>query len=382
MFSKGLRSPPPPVWALGLLLFSCRSVTRDLVFRAHELLSSDECERALNILDDVDEEERTARWYQTRASAQACRSSFREPDFFDSGIREIVAETFSAGDLSGLGSLGRSLAGFEISPKGFVSDSTVSPATVDDSEYSALMESISTLLNAGNPETPNFEGREEVFGEGSKANINIALQATYVTIATLGMFMNYFGNAADEDDDSVSPAVAAGSKGEGEGSNVCYVAYNDPFVTQILVGWSGQSCVNLGPCVTTDLGHPDLDLTTPAGLERACEGVIHFNGLINLVGVCRKIFQVAQVNSSMWMISCRPLVMSVKRPLTCGVLSIPLFKPMRPRRSVRQVRRRNAYLLVRLTPGEFNFSILRLLRSSTYEKGNGGPHFSDPSGGG
>ena len=70
------------------------------IVRAQNLLSDEECQEALDILNKIDGV-KGSRWYQTQASAQACFSSFREISFFASGIQNIVADTSSPESLGG-----------------------------------------------------------------------------------------------------------------------------------------------------------------------------------------------------------------------------------------------------------------------------------------
>ena len=222
------------------------------IIRAQNELTNENCQSAIDILDAI-EGEKSARWYQTKASAQACFSTFREISFFVSGIKNIAA---SSNDF------GRSFASFDIS-----SDMQAS----DDLNYTALLDAIETLQTAGDPTTLDFTGRSAIWEE--EENTNMTLQAGYAGVAALGMYMNYYGNVNED-----------GEKGGGTGSNNCYLDYSNTFALAALAGLG----TNASPCTGSGSGHPDL---TPTGgglltgdtLTRACQGLVLFNSLFDFI---------------------------------------------------------------------------------------------------
>ena len=243
-----------PALALLLpLLFSCDESAdgyMDKIIRAQEKLTDENCDEAIDILEDIDSESRDARWHQTMASATACSGSFREISFFVSGIKELNAS-----------SLGASLSSLTLS-----SDMT----TRDDTDYTSLLTAVRALKNAGNPDSSdvNFtlDRHRDIWG--TQRSTDMILQATYMVIAALGMYMSYYGDANSD-----------GDKGGGSGSNNCYLNYVDT-AALLLLGTLGSATT---PCTGGGSGHPDL---TPSSggvagetLTRACEGITLFNML-------------------------------------------------------------------------------------------------------
>ena len=247
-----------PICSL-LIAISCAKMdeNRALIIRAQNELSKENCQAALDILNEV-EGEKNARWYQTKASANTCFSNFREISFFSSGVKNIIA------NVSQPERLGQSLASFNLS-----ADMT----TADDSDYISLINAITTLRMAGNPDTHDFDGRSEIWQEDE--NINMTLQASYLMVAALGMYMQYFGNSNAE-----------GMKGEGSGSNNCYLNYTDSLAL-ITLGTLGSNATI--PCTGSGSGHPDLSPANAGDplsgdiLVRACQGIVLLNSLLDSI---------------------------------------------------------------------------------------------------
>ncbi len=203
-------------------------------------LSEGECQEAITILDGMSNTETNARWYQTRASAQACFTSFNEITFFASDVDLI--------DTTNLTTLGRSFPLFSTSD-----DMTVA----GDSEFVNLHQAVNILISAGNVEEFSYASRATVFT--SNENANISMQALYFSAGNLGHYMRFFGNA--------NPTT--GAKGGGAGGNGCYMDYTDGVAAVIIGGALTGSCLGAGDA------HPDM---TDA---RACNGIVLINTIFN-----------------------------------------------------------------------------------------------------
>ena len=220
------------------------------IVRAQNHLSIRNCQTALKILKKIDGK-KSARWYQTKASAEACSSPFSEVSFFTNGVQQ-----FSANQQN----FGRSLAGLDIS-----SEKDEGP---EDSDFVAIFTSVQTLLNAGKPKTPNFKGRSKIWDK--EENIRMSMQGAYVNLAALGMYMNYYGNVDEK-----------GNKGEGEGANGCYLDYTSPYIVNILIPAQANL---IKPCASGGSGHPDLPSPIEGTtLTRACRGIVMVNALLDFI---------------------------------------------------------------------------------------------------
>ncbi|MCY4644958.1 MAG: hypothetical protein OXB88_10100 [Bacteriovoracales bacterium] len=223
---------------------------RGKIISAQEELTGGNCENAVRILEGIADGSREARWYQTMASAEACSGSFQEPNFFTSGIKDL-----------NVANLGRFLPAIS---------SSSNMTAQDDVDYTSLLQAIRTLKNAGHTDSSDagftLDRHSEIWG--AQKSVDMILQATYMTVAALGMYMRYYGNGD-----------ATGAKGGGSGSNTCYLDYTD---TVSLAGLAVTPSV-ASPCVGGGSGHSDLtpDFGTLSGetLRRACEGVTLFNML-------------------------------------------------------------------------------------------------------
>lgn len=202
-------------------------------------LTDGNCSEAISILESMSDVTTNARWHQTYASAQACFTSFTEITFFDSDVDLI--------DSTSLTTLGRSLPQFSTSD-----DMT----TATDTDYVQLYGGVTTLISAGGVSTNTFASRAAVFDDDD--NQNITLQALYFSIANLGQYFRFFGNAD-----------ATGTKGSGGSGNGCYMDYTDGAAAAAIGGASTGSCAGAGDA------HPDM---TDA---LACNGVVLLNTVFN-----------------------------------------------------------------------------------------------------
>ena len=237
---------------------------REKFIQAQDELTDRNCQKAITILETMENRQNNIRWYQTMASAQSCFSSFSEISFFADSVDRV--------DISPISDLGKSLASFDISDD---------MESTDDQDYTSLRDAIGTLIDAGKPKSPKYKDRGDIWPK--KDNDNISLQAIYLTLAALGMYMNYYGNGQETD----------GGKGGGPGLNKCYLDYgtfdpiNDPIDRQIIYTALSVPGNTMGPCAIGESGHPDLP-RSPSGptlsgttLTRACEGITLVNTLFD-----------------------------------------------------------------------------------------------------
>ena len=223
---------------------------REKIVQAQNELTHQNCQNAITILNTIDDRKSSSRWYQTMASAQSCLSPFSEISFFSNNIDKI--------NVTPISNLGKSVASFDISGD---------MKSTDDLNYTSLRDAVMILSHAGGPVSPNYESRNKIWSE--EDNNNMSLQAIYLTLAALGMYMNYYGNGGKTD----------GGKGGGSASNTCYLDYTVDLSTHPVV----YAALHLSttPCTAEGEGHSDLPSGAATTLTRACEGISLVNTLFD-----------------------------------------------------------------------------------------------------
>ncbi len=216
-------------------------------------LPDPDCDKAIEILEDVSAEENDYRYIQTLSSAYACRADFSELTLFD----EI--DTLQAGATSFL----NSLTLFSMSPE----------TSADSSSYADLKTAINLLLYSGGISSSSAASRETIFGTTKGGSLN--LQALYMMIIQLGKFLHFYGNV--DPLTGVKGGGAANTHEQGATPSTCIFDYTGNALTYI----NGNPLT--GSCnANADLGHPDLDggvvnLTTT--IRRMCEGMVLLNNI-------------------------------------------------------------------------------------------------------
>src|SRR5690606_6850796 len=94
---------------------------------------------------------------------------------------------------------------------------------------------------------------------------DMGVQALILNMVNLGKFFYYFGNVD-----------ATGEKGEGPGSNSCFIDYNDSRAKLIIGNGTGA-------CTDSISGHPELDQSTEAGRRRMCEGFVLLTNFLDIL---------------------------------------------------------------------------------------------------
>ncbi len=252
---------------ISLLLFlsSCgkkpEEETLEAIDLAQTYLSEDECQKAIDILEDVGRDQDNAVYLQTLASGYACRAGFSEVTFFSIDIPKL--NTTLTGFLD-------SLATFSTSPQ-----------TVADSDsYTDLKTAINLVLEIETGVAPSQVARNTKFG--ARRAGDLGTQYIYMGLAQLGKFVNFYGNVNSA---GAKGLGAANVDEQGSTASTCFVDYESgsSAATYIdTVANPGGLCSD----TTIDIGHPDLSLV-PASLtvtqRRMCEGLILFTNLIDTI---------------------------------------------------------------------------------------------------
>lgn len=255
----------PLIISLFFIIVGCAKTPKEKLLEAIDIaqtyLSKDQCQEAIDVLEDIGRELNDADYVQVLASAYACRASFSELTFFDVDISKI--DTSSTNFLN-------SLTKF-----------TSSPETVaDSSSYTDIRTAINILLYQEDTISPSQTARNNLFGTRKAGDVGAF--ALYLSIAQLGKFLHFYGNVD-----------SAGAKGLGTASvdeqgatpSHCFVDYQ--------AGNAANTYINLGTapggiCDNTavDTGHPNLsfaagNLTTSK--RRLCEGLMLFTNIIDII---------------------------------------------------------------------------------------------------
>lgn len=238
-----------------IMISSCGKTTedevKDAVLSANILLSTSQCQPAIDLLESMGNQPRNAKYLKTLASAYACRAGYSTPTFFGSDI----AKTASPPPLAGITLYSTSL------------ESTTSPL-VNDSKYKDLLQAINILLYAGGIPTstdPFSTERAKFFSANEAADINT--QLAFMMMVQLGKIVKTYSDAV------------AGVKGAGTAGNDCFTNYS---TTPALVQAYVQTILP-GHCNSLTSSHSQLDTGAPNRKARLCQGVVLMNGILDIL---------------------------------------------------------------------------------------------------
>ena len=224
--------------------FSPEEKVEHAINEATFYLTTSQCDKALDALDNVNYQDKNIDYILAHSSALACRGGYSTTKVFLTELTDMK---------TGQDSLLASLATF----------STSSQMTgEDDRRFISLKAALQRLLLPGGIARSSHDDRMSI-EEFSKTDVErLNILALYITLVQLGKMTFYYGNS-DQD----------GAKGKGPQSNQCYLTYSDA---------SAQALVTLAKtgCGIGDDGHSELD----ADRTLRCYGIVLFNNLTDLLG--------------------------------------------------------------------------------------------------
>ncbi len=224
----------------------------DAVLSANILLSTSQCQAAIDLLEAIGNQPRDSAYLKTYATAYACRAGYSTTVFFGSDI----AKTAAPAPLGGMTTYSTSLA-------------SVTSPLVSDSKYKDLQRAIDILLYAGGIDTttePSSVERAKYFNVNQAGEINT--QLAFMMLVQLGKFMKVYGNAS-----------IAGVKGGGGAGNSCFTDYSTtPALVQTYV-----TTILSGACTSIASSHAQLATAIPTRRSRLCQGVVLMNGILDLL---------------------------------------------------------------------------------------------------
>ncbi len=206
-----------------------------------------ECQKAIDVLEDIDDQDKNPRYLQALASAYACRGGFSELTLFDE------VDTIESDFDEFLGSL--------------AALSTSEQTEAESDEFADLQRAIDILLYAGGKTTPSAAQQKAVFGARQGGNLN--LQALYMILVQLGRYARWYGDTND-----------TGNKGSGSAANTCFFDYGAGALA-VATGHGGGNA-----CVAGNSGHVDLDYAgvgTAVAQRRLCQGAMLINNMVDIL---------------------------------------------------------------------------------------------------
>jgi hypothetical protein len=228
---------------------------KDAILSANILLSTRQCQSAIDLLEGIGRQTRNAYYLKALSSAYACRAGYSTTTFFGSDI----AKTATPAPLGGMTTYSTSTV-------------TVTAPLTDDLNFRDLQTAIDILLYAGGIATtiePTSATRARFFSENQAADINT--QLVFMMLVQAGKMLKVYGNAD-----------ASGVKGGALAGNNCFTDYSnaDADVKLAIPALPGACRV------TTGSSHAQLDpalLTVAKRRKRLCEGIVLVNGIFELL---------------------------------------------------------------------------------------------------
>lgn len=235
-----------------LTLLSCGKETQtqvdDAIFLANKLLSTRQCQAAIDLLEDVGQQPTNYNYVIAYASAYACKGGYSTLDLIKNDI-----------DLVGSPS---ELGGFTL----FSSSGDFSTS----GKYTSLKQAIQILISSANGLNPaaNSTYTDRLGLHQRLGALEIETLLVLTSMVQSGRFLREHGNTN-----------AAGEKGLGGNGNLCLMSYSNvpfdagPFTDMTDFLTSGST----GSCNTLNSGSGGLGTQGNLDVSRVCEGVVYLN---------------------------------------------------------------------------------------------------------
>ncbi len=202
------------------------------------LLTNGKCNQAIEVLEDLEDQDENPVWFKTLASAYACKASINVISFVDNDISAIdESQLFKS-----------------ISILSY-SDETA----VDSTKYVGLRDALDILGRS------DFSQATRTADFGPRHGEDMGVQILLYSIIELGKYLNWYGNVD-----------ATGKKGAGSNTNSCYLNYTYAPAIAIIGALPASNACN----VTND-GHPDLNGAQK--IVRVCEGLTLMTNIIDVL---------------------------------------------------------------------------------------------------
>lgn len=228
---------------LSIVLIACGKTddekVESAIYKANLLLSSNQCQAALNELAGIAAQPSNYLYVSTLASAYACRADFSSYHFFTTDLENLDAdETDFLNSLS------------------IFSSSTETQAESDS--FLDMQDGIDTLMLAGSLAYPEALDRISVFG-AQKAN-DLHLQSLYMLLAQMGKWFHYYGGV------NTTTGIKSG----------CLYSYTNGVAQALIDGNPTGACANPYTGVR-------LSGNTEDTIRQMCYPVVLYNNLMDVL---------------------------------------------------------------------------------------------------
>jgi len=230
----------------------------DAILSANILLTKQQCDAAISLLEGVGRDVNNVNYLKALASGYACKGGFNVLRFYQDDLPFIG----NPGPMGGFSRFG----------------SSASMTTPSNSAYNNLQTAINLLLYAGGiptdeDPTPSRRANNFTFNEAGELNAMLM----YTILVQLGRYIKFYGDTN-----------ASGVKAGGALTSECFTDYqNLDFAPASTSGSQYDNIVDFlgagltGSCnLHTDVGHPDLGTEGNYNIARMCQGVILMNNLL------------------------------------------------------------------------------------------------------
>ena len=243
------------IMILSFIFTSCAKTdeeeVRSAIAEAKYHLSSMDCSKAEDILDDISFQDDNPDYISIFASMQACKAGYKEMDILFGGNLDNLNSA----------SLIASLASFSSSDE-----------TVPSSDnFLNLNDAVTTLLSYDGTAEPSAIARNTKFG--TKKSGDLSMQALYLLFVQLGKHFALYGNAGTD----------GGKGGDAQSfGNTCIFSYT----ASDAVEWINAN--TLGTCAGPLDGSQGSDfLESPVAAAeiktRLCYGVVYYNNMMDIL---------------------------------------------------------------------------------------------------
>ena len=205
---------------------------------ALSLLTEDKCDKAIAILEDLEDQEDNPVYLKTFASAYACKAGFNMVRFLSDDVEDID----------------------ETNVLGSVSILTYSDETALNSAKYLAMKNALTILGRD-----DFQQTTRNADFGPRHGEDMGVQVLIYSIVQFGKYVNWYGNVN-----------TVGKKGAGTNTNSCYLNYSYAAAVAVIGGLPASNA-----CQTTNNGHPDLNGASK--IVRMCEGITLMTNIIDVL---------------------------------------------------------------------------------------------------
>jgi hypothetical protein len=234
-----------------LSIISCAKTSQeqieDAIELANEYLTRDECNDAIDVLEEVGLDNDNGDFVSVYSAAYACKSGFSMLDLFSADLSSIDSTSIIS-----------SLAGL----------STSDESTADSVSFLAMQNAINIILES-QVTSSNASALKRISEFGTSKGADLNFQALFMILVQTGKYYQLYGDAD-----------GAGVKGAG-GNNSCLYSYTNADAVVAIGATTPGSCV----AATGNEGSSFLEapVLTTTIKTRMCYGLILLNNMMDIL---------------------------------------------------------------------------------------------------